>query len=93
MQIAKLLGVKRVIGAGRNERVLGRLRELGGDATIQLDQPEDSLKDAFAREAGDAGFDVIIDCVWGRPTEALLAANYEAGICRGQEGNAAGASG
>jgi len=74
VQIAKRLGAKRVIGAGRNARVLGRLRELGADATIQLDQPGDSLKDAFAREAGDAGFDVIIDYVWGRPTEMLLAA-------------------
>src|SRR5579864_1878831 len=74
VQIAKLLGAKRVIGAGRNEQVLGRLGELGADATIQLDQPWDSLKDAFAREAGDAGFDVIIDYLWGRPTEALLAA-------------------
>jgi len=74
LQIAKLLGAKRVIGAGRNERALGKLRELGADATIQLNQPGDSLKDAFAREAGDAGFDVIIDYVWGRPTETLLAA-------------------
>jgi NADPH:quinone reductase-like Zn-dependent oxidoreductase len=74
VQIAKLLGAKRVIGAGRNERALGKLRELGADATIQLNQPGDSLKDAFAREAGDAGFDVIIDYVWGRPTETLLAA-------------------
>src|SRR5271170_6979509 len=61
VQIAKLLGAKRVIGAGRNERMLGSLCELGADATIQLDQPEESLKDAFAREAGDEGFDVIID--------------------------------
>ena len=74
VQIAKLLGAKRVIGAGRNARVLGRLREVGADATIQLDQPGDSLKQAFAREAGDAGFDVVIDYVWGRPTETLLAA-------------------
>ncbi len=74
VQIAKLLGAKRVIGAGRNARVLGRLREMGADATIQLDQPGDSLKQAFAREAGDAGFDVVIDYVWGRPTETLLAA-------------------
>jgi NADPH:quinone reductase-like Zn-dependent oxidoreductase len=74
VQIAKLLGAKRVIGAGRNERALGKLRELGADATIQLNQHGDSLKDAFAREAGDAGFDVIIDYVWGRPTETLLAA-------------------
>lgn len=74
VQIAKLLGAKRVIGAGRNERVLGRLRQLGADATIQLEQSADSLKDAFARDSGDAGFDVIIDYVWGRPTEVLLAA-------------------
>lgn len=74
VQIAKLVGAKRVIGAGRNERVLGRLRELGADATIQLGQSEEALKGVFAHEAGDAGFDVIIDYVWGRPTEALLAA-------------------
>jgi NADPH2:quinone reductase len=74
VQIAKLLGAKRVIGAGRNERVLSKLGELGADATIQLEQPTDSLKDAFAREAGEAGFDVIIDYLWGRPTETLLAA-------------------
>src|SRR6266852_3504565 len=47
VQIAKLLGAKRVIGAGRNERVLGRLRELGADATIQLEQPGESLKEAL----------------------------------------------
>jgi NADPH:quinone reductase-like Zn-dependent oxidoreductase len=74
VQIAKLLGAKRVIGAGRNARMLGRLRELGADATIQLEQAGVALKEAFAREAGEAGFDVIIDYVWGRPTEALLAA-------------------
>ena len=74
VQIAKLLGAKRVIGAGRNARRLDRLRELGADATIQLEQAEDILKEAFARATGEAGFDVIIDYVWGRPTETLLAA-------------------
>jgi NADPH:quinone reductase-like Zn-dependent oxidoreductase len=73
-QIAKLLGAKRVIAAGRNQQVLSRLRELGVDATIQIDQPADALKDAFAREAGETGFDVVIDYLWGGPTEALLAA-------------------
>ena len=74
LQIAKLLGAKRVIGAGRSAQVLNRLTELGADVTIQLDQPGDSLKAAFAHEAGEAGFDVILDYVWGSPTEALLAA-------------------
>jgi len=74
VQIAKLLGATRVIGAGRNQQALRALQELGADTVIPIDQPEDSLKSAFAQEAGEAGFDVIIDYVWGRPTEVLLAA-------------------
>jgi NADPH:quinone reductase-like Zn-dependent oxidoreductase len=75
VQIAKLLGARRVVAAGRNPQALRRLGELGGaDSTIQLDQPEDSLKSAFAQAAGEDGFDVIIDYLWGRPTERLLAA-------------------
>lgn len=73
VQIAKILGAKRVTGAGRNQQMLRRLRELGADATIQLDQPEEAIKSAFAQEARDARFDVIIDYLWGRPTETLLA--------------------
>jgi len=74
VQIAKRLGAKRVIAAGRNTRVLARLQELGAEATIRLDQDTNTLKGAFAAEAGDAGFDVIIDYLWGTPTETLLAA-------------------
>jgi NADPH:quinone reductase-like Zn-dependent oxidoreductase len=73
-QIAKLLGAGRVIAAGRNTKVLEKLRSLGADAIIQLNQPDDELKMAFASEAGEAGFNVVIDCVWGRPTEVFLAA-------------------
>jgi NADPH2:quinone reductase len=73
VQIAKLIGAKRVVGVGRNERVLARLGELGADATIQLDQAADGLKEAYLSEMGD-GFDVILDYLWGSPTEVLLAA-------------------
>src|SRR5258707_8016021 len=74
VQIAKLMGAARVVGAGRNERVLARLGELGADATIQLDQAADALKEAYLSEMGETGFDVILDYLWGEPTEALLAA-------------------
>lgn len=73
VQIAKLLGAARVVGVGRNERVLARLGELGAEATIQLDQAADALKEAYLSEMGP-GFDVILDYLWGEPTEALLAA-------------------
>lgn len=74
VQIAKRLGAGRVVAAGRNQQVLTTLGGLGADATIRLDQPGQDLTEAFAREAGAAGFDVVIDFLWGRPTEALLAA-------------------
>jgi NADPH:quinone reductase-like Zn-dependent oxidoreductase len=74
VQIAKLLGAGRVVAAGRNEQVLSTLHELGADATIQIDKRGEDLAEAFAREAGDTGFQVVIDYLWGHPTEALLAA-------------------
>lgn len=74
VQIAKLLGAGRVVAAGRNQQALSALCKLGADATIRLQGPGQELTDAFAREAGVAAFDVIIDYLWGWPTEALLAA-------------------
>ncbi|AXB42470.1 quinone oxidoreductase family protein [Amycolatopsis albispora] len=72
VQIAKILGAKRVIGAGRNPEVLESLHDLGVDATIQIDQPDEDLAAAFAKEAGEEGFDVIMDYLWGHPAEVLL---------------------
>jgi NADPH2:quinone reductase len=72
IQIAKHLGAGRVVAAGRNRRVLETLRDLGADATIALDQPDQELSAVFRREAGHKPFDIVLDYVWGRPTEVLL---------------------
>src|SRR5712671_366896 len=64
VQIAKLLGAARVVGVGRNERVLARLGDLGADATIQMDQAPEALKEAYLAEMGE-GVDVILDYLWG----------------------------
>lgn len=74
VQIAKLLGARRVVAAGRNQQSLESLAQFGADATIRLDLPEKELQEAFAREAGESGFQVVIDYVWGKPTEVLLSA-------------------
>jgi NADPH:quinone reductase-like Zn-dependent oxidoreductase len=74
VQIAKILGAGRIVAAGRNEQVLSTLQELGADVTIRLDRPDQELIEAFRRAAGKNGFDVIIDYLWGHPTEALLTA-------------------
>jgi len=74
VRIAKLLGAARVAAAGRHQQALDALRKLGADATISLAQPAPELSEAFAREAGKSGFQVVIDYVWGQPAEAFLTA-------------------
>ena len=74
VQTAKLLGAGRVVAAGRNQQSLDTLRNLGADATISLALAEAELSKAFLREAGESGFQVVIDYVWGRPAEVFLAA-------------------
>ena len=72
--IAKLLGAGRVVAAGRNQQVLRTLHGLGADATIDLGAPAKDLSESYVWAAGQAGFQVVIDYVWGRPAEAFLAA-------------------
>jgi len=72
IQIAKHLGAGRVVAAGRNARILETLPDLGADTTIALDQPDHELAATFLREAAHKRFDVVLDYVWGHPTEVLL---------------------
>jgi NADPH:quinone reductase-like Zn-dependent oxidoreductase len=74
IKIAKLRGAGRVVAAGGNQEVLETLHNLGADATIHLDPAAKDLSEVFVREAGQTGFQVVIDYVWGRPAEAFLAA-------------------
>jgi NADPH2:quinone reductase len=78
VQMARYLGAGRIIAAGRNPDSLKRLPALGADVTISLDQPEAALAEAFAREAKVAGLHVVIDYLWGAPTQALFAAMAKA---------------
>jgi NADPH2:quinone reductase len=73
VQIAKLLGAGRVIGAGRNPEALESLKALGADVTVKIDDPGQDLVQAFAAAIKD-GVDVVLDYLWGKPTEALIAA-------------------
>jgi NADPH2:quinone reductase len=70
IQSARLLGAGRVVGVGRNIDVLANS---GVDAVIGLSDPEEAVREAFEREAA-AGIDLVIDYLWGRPTELLLEA-------------------
>jgi NADPH:quinone reductase-like Zn-dependent oxidoreductase len=72
VQVAKLLGAGRVVGSGRNAAALQSLRALGVDGVIDLTQSDDKLARAFKNEAGESGYSIILDFLWGRPTEALI---------------------
>lgn len=72
VQIAKHLGAGRVVAAGRNPRVLAELPALGADAVVRLDQPDDALRRDVREAAGGASFDVVLDYLWGRPTEVFI---------------------
>jgi NADPH:quinone reductase-like Zn-dependent oxidoreductase len=70
VQVAKRLGAGRVIGAGRDR---GRLESLAqADAVVQLTDDADATSKALAAAAAEA--DIVLDYLWGRPTEQAIAA-------------------
>lgn len=80
VQIAKRLGARRVIAAGRNPHAFETLKELGADAVISLDQEHALLVAAFQGEFTGAGVDVVLDYLWGQPAECVLEAISQKGL-------------
>lgn len=80
VQIAKRLGARRVVAAGRNSEALEKLKGLGADTAISLTQEHDALVSAFRSEIADNGVDVVLDYLWGAPAEAVLAAIAQKGL-------------
>src|SRR5215831_18380610 len=52
VQVASLLGAKRLVGTGRNASALEEFRDLGADAVIDLKQSDEYIVEAFKKEAG-----------------------------------------
>jgi NADPH2:quinone reductase len=82
VQIAKRMGARRVIAAGRNPQALESLKGLGADAVVALDQQPDALVAAFRREYAVDGVDIVLDYLWGQPAEALLQAITQRGLSK-----------
>jgi D-arabinose 1-dehydrogenase-like Zn-dependent alcohol dehydrogenase len=47
------------------------VRALGADTVINTAVPDDALAQAFTEARGE-GYDIVLDFLWGRPTEILL---------------------
>jgi NADPH:quinone reductase len=72
VQLAKLMGAGRVVGAGRSPEQLERARELGADEVVELGDGDD-LAGSFEQAAGGQ-LHIVIDPLWGEPAMAALGA-------------------
>jgi len=72
VQVAKDLGAAEVIGAGRNPELLELLPSLGADTAVSLEGDAEDVADRLGQVAADV--DVVIDYLWGPPTEAAIPA-------------------
>ena len=72
LQLARVMGAGRVVGAARDQQALKRLQQRGiADAVVALGGADDA--DAL-KDAADGGFDVVLDGVCGQPLLAALKA-------------------
>ncbi len=80
VQIAKRLGARRVVAAGRNPDVLQGLLQRGADAVISLNQEPQALVSAFTDLWIKDNIDIVLDYVWGEPAEKVLEAISKKGM-------------
>jgi NADPH:quinone reductase-like Zn-dependent oxidoreductase len=71
VQVAKLLGAGRVVGAGRDPERLAALPAIGADDVIRLTADAEATAADLARAAE---VDIVLDYLWGEPTERAITA-------------------
>jgi NADPH:quinone reductase-like Zn-dependent oxidoreductase len=72
VQVAKVLGAARIVGAGRNPERLLELPGLGADEVVALDDDPATTADRLAKAAADV--DIVLDYLWGEPAETAIMA-------------------
>lgn len=80
VQVAKRLGARRVVAAGRNPASLAELEALGADAVLSVAQERPALVAAFQDALHQNHIDIVLDYLWGAPAEALLEAITQKGL-------------
>lgn len=76
VQVAKHFGAAHVVGAGRDQELLDLLPVLGADATVSLTGDAELVAERLSDAASEV--DVVIDYLWGAPTEAAVTALVKA---------------
>ena len=80
IQVAKHLGASKIIATGRNEKTLQTLKILGADEIISLKQDETSIIRRIKEIHRQTPIDIVIDYLWGRPTELIIQSIHAEGI-------------
>lgn len=73
VKVARLLGAGRIVATGRDDEQLREVQAIGADTVINTAVSDEALAQAYLDAKGD-GYDVVLDYLWGRPTEILLRA-------------------
>src|SRR6185312_8980631 len=76
VKAARHLGAGRVIAAGRNRERLGAILNGGADEVVELSADAAATAQALADAA--AQVDIVLDYVWGEPSERAMRAILEA---------------
>jgi NADPH:quinone reductase-like Zn-dependent oxidoreductase len=71
IQVARLHGAGRVIGACRDAQGRQRATELGADAVVDLTGEAPEIASRIAETSG-GHVDLVLDPVWGQPAEAAM---------------------
>jgi NADPH:quinone reductase-like Zn-dependent oxidoreductase len=66
------LGAGRVVGAGRDATRLAALSDIGADAVVRLTDDADASANALGESAAEV--DIVIDYLWGEPTQRAITA-------------------
>jgi NADPH:quinone reductase-like Zn-dependent oxidoreductase len=74
VQIAKHYGAQKIIATGRNELSLQSLLSLGADEIVSVKQDDESFVAQIKALHVITPIDVIIDYLWGHPSELILSA-------------------
>ena len=73
VKVARLLGSGRIVATGRDDDQLREVQAIGADTVINTAVSDETLAQAYLDASGD-GYDVVVDYLWGRPSEILLRA-------------------
>lgn len=74
VQVAKHHGASTVIATGRNPDTLQKLREMGADEVVSLQQPDEAIIEQLTTLYERAPIDIVLDYLWGHPIELILSA-------------------